>query len=155
MQNLCLNPLNINLVCNKYINLLHPRRDHYNYLLNSVHHTLYLVMDNNYSWSKIAVWCNCIFNTLFWKSYRFPWQTLDVLVKNLKHFLYEKCIKLFCNVPKEKYLAPLRTLYPFIKTFVNPFVDIAWTFFNSSFDSNSTSTCFVSFVLILVLKLNN
>ena len=31
-------------------------------------------------------------------------KTLDVLVKNLKYFLYEKFIKLFCNVPKENIL---------------------------------------------------
>ena len=54
-------------------------------------------------------------------------KTLDVLVRNLKYFLYEKYIKLFCNVPEEKYLALLRILYPFIKSFVNHFADIAST----------------------------
>ena len=66
-----------------------------------------------------------------------------MLVKNLKYFLYEKYIKLFSNVPKEKYLASLRILYPFIKSFANPFVDIASTFFDNSFNLFSTSTCFV------------
>ena len=46
-------------------------------------------------------------------------------MKNLKKFLYDKYIKLFCNVPEEKYLAPLT---------INPFVDIASTFFDSSFN---------------------
>ena len=36
--------------------------------------------------------------------------------------------KWFCNVPEEKYLVPLRILNPFIKSFVNPFVDIVSTF---------------------------
>ena len=75
-----------------------------------------------------------------------------MLVKNLKYFLYEKYIKLFCLVPKEKYLAPLRIVYPFIKSFVNPFADIAWTYFVSSFNSFSTNTCFVLSELILLLK---
>ena len=44
-------------------------------------------------------------------------------------FLYEKYIKLFCDVPAEKYLAPFRILYPFIKSCVNPFIDIASDFF--------------------------
>ena len=52
-------------------------------------------------------------------------KSLDVLMKNLKNFLYDKYIKLFCNVPEEKYLAPLT---------INPFVDIASTFFDSSFN---------------------
>ena len=82
-------------------------------------------------------------------------KTLDVLVKNRKYFLYEKYIKLFCNVPEEKHLAPSRILYPFIKSFVNPFVDDASTFSDSSFNSFSTSTCFVLFELILLLKLNS
>ena len=38
-------------------------------------------------------------------------KTLDMLVKK---FLHQKYIKLFCNVPEEKYLALLRILYPFI-----------------------------------------
>ena len=30
---------------------------------------------------------------------------------------------MICNIPEEKYFAPLRILYPFIKFFVNAFVD--------------------------------
>ena len=51
--------------------------------------------------------------------------------------------KWFCNVPEEKYLVPLRILNPFIKSFVNPFVDIVSTFFDNPFNSFSTSTCFI------------
>ena len=68
---------------------------------------------------------------------------IDVLVKNLKIFLYEK------------YIVPLRTLYPFIKSFLNPFVDIASTVSDSSFNSFSISAGFVLFELILLLKLNS
>ena len=46
-------------------------------------------------------------------------------------------------------------MYPFIKYFVNPFVDIASTFFDSSFNSFSASTCFDLFELTLLLKLNS
>ena len=42
--------------------------------------------------------------------------------------------KLFWNIPKEKYFAPLIMLNLFIKSFVNPFLDIALTFFGSSFN---------------------
>ena len=82
-------------------------------------------------------------------------KTLDVLVTSLKYFSYEKYVKRLCNVPKEKYIAPLRILYLFIKSFVNLFVDIASTFFDSSFNSYSTSVCFVLFELMLLLKLNS
>ena len=40
---------------------------------------------------------------------------------------------MFWNIPKEKYFSPLRALNLFIKSFVNPFVDIALTFFDSLF----------------------
>ena len=42
--------------------------------------------------------------------------------------------KPFWNIIKEKYFAPLRMLNLFIKSFVNPFLDIALTFFGSSFN---------------------
>ena len=48
---------------------------------------------------------------------------------------------------------PIRILYPFIKSSVSPFLDIASTFFDSPFDSFSTSTCFVLFEVILLFKL--
>ena len=79
-------------------------------------------------------------------------KNLDVLVKNLKYFLYEKYIKWFCLVLEEKYLAPLRIWYSFIKYFLNPLADIASTFFGSSFTSFSASTCFVLFQYILLLN---
>ena len=49
-------------------------------------------------------------------------KTWDALVKNLKYFLDVENIKQLCNIPEEKYFAPLRILYPFIKSFVNAFV---------------------------------
>ena len=48
---------------------------------------------------------------------------------------------------------PIRILYPFIKSSVSPFLDIASTFFDSPFNSFSTSTCFVLFEVILLFKL--
>ena len=81
----------------------------------------------------------------------FHYKTLDVLVKKLKYSFYERYIKWFCNVPGEKYLASLRSLYSFIKYFVC----IALTLFDSSFNSFSTSSCFVLFQIILLLKVNS
>ena len=46
---------------------------------------------------------------------------------------------------EEKYFAPLRILFLFIKSAVNPFVGITSTIFHGSFNSFSTSTCFVLF----------
>ena len=43
--------------------------------------------------------------------------------------------KRFWNISKGIYFAPLGILNLFIKSFVNPFVDIALTFFDSSFNS--------------------
>ena len=74
-------------------------------------------------------------------------------MKTLKYFLYEKYNKLFCNVPEQKYLAALRILYPFIKSLINNFVDVASTLFDSSFNSFSTSRCFALSKVILLLKL--
>ena len=48
------------------------------------------------------------------------------------HFLAGINTKLFWNIPEEKYFAPLKILYPFIRSFVKPFVDIALTFSDSS-----------------------
>ena len=42
------------------------------------------------------------------------------------HFLVGINTKLFWNIPKEKYLAPLRTLNLFIESFINPFVDVTY-----------------------------
>ena len=57
----------------------------------------------------------------------------------------------FGNTPEEKYFAPLRRLYPFIKSFVNPFVGISSTFSDSSYSTFSTNICFVSFEVTLLL----
>ena len=64
-----------------------------------------------------------------------------------------KILNKFYNIPEEKYFAPLGILYLFTKSLVIPFVDIASTFFDSSFNSFSTSTCFVSFEVTFLLKL--
>ena len=58
-------------------------------------------------------------------------QTWDVLVRNLKYFSFDENIKYFWNTPEERDLASLRILYPFIISFVKPFVDIALTFSDS------------------------
>ena len=51
------------------------------------------------------------------------------------YFLVGINTKLFWSIPEEKYFATLRKLNLFIKSFVNPFVDISLTFFDSSFNS--------------------
>ena len=80
-------------------------------------------------------------------------KTLHVLVKNLKYFLYEKYIKWFYIVSEEKYLALLRVLYPFTKSFVSPFADIAFTFLIAHLIQ--TSTYLVLFELFFLLKTNS
>ena len=54
-------------------------------------------------------------------------------------------------IPQEKYFAPLRILNFFIKSFVNPFVDIALTFFGSSFNSFLFEVTFFSFFIKICL----
>ena len=49
-------------------------------------------------------------------------------------------------------MTPFRILFLFIKSFVNPFIDIASTVFNSSFNLFQTSTCFVLFDVTFLLK---
>ena len=49
-------------------------------------------------------------------------------------------------------IAPIRILYLFIKSFVNPFVDIAVSFSDSSFNSFLPSTYFVLFEVTLLFK---
>ena len=51
-------------------------------------------------------------------------KTWNVLVKNQKYFFTKKYVKWFCNVPEEKYPFLLKVLHSFIKSFVNPFIDI-------------------------------
>ena len=58
----------------------------------------------------------------------------------------------FWNIPEEKILAPLRILYLFIKSLVNPFVVTTLTISDSSFNSFSTSTCFVLFEVTFLFK---
>ena len=56
---------------------------------------------------------------------------------------FEKGVKL--TPSKGPALLGLRILYPFIISLVSPFVDIASTFFDSSFNLFATNTCFVLF----------
>ena len=51
------------------------------------------------------------------------------------YFLAGINTKQFRNIPEEKYFPILRILNLFIKSFVNHFIDIALTFFDSSFNS--------------------
>ena len=53
----------------------------------------------------------------------------DVLVESLKKSLSEKTLNNFVFFPDEKYLVQLRIFYPFMKSFFNPFVNIALTVF--------------------------
>ena len=76
----------------------------------------------NKVWCKIAGWFSYIFINFFWHSIRF-----------LQFNPSSPIMFMLWNIPKEKYFSPLRTLNLFIKSFVNPFVDIALTFFDSLF----------------------
>ena len=68
------------------------------------------------------------------------------------HFLAGINAKQFCNITEQKYFALLTLLYLFIKSLVSSFFDIALTFFDSSFNSFSTSMCFVLFQLTFLFK---
>ena len=50
-----------------------------------------------------------------------------------------------------KYFAPLKILHPFIRSFVNPFIDISLTFPDRSFSFFSTSTYLVLFEVTFLL----
>ena len=53
--------------------------------------------------------------------------------------------KYFCNIPENKRFAPLRIIYLFIKSLVNPFLDIVLTFSYSSYELFSFSSKSVFF----------
>ena len=55
------------------------------------------------------------------------------------------------NFEIEKHFALLRTLYLFIKSFINPFADISLTFSNSSSCLFLASTYLVLFKVFLLL----
>ena len=55
-------------------------------------------------------------------------------------------------MPEEKYLVLFWILGPFIKPLLSLFVDITSTFFDSSFNSFSTSTYFVLFEVTFLLN---
>ena len=50
------------------------------------------------------------------------------------HFSAGIYTKEFWNIPEEKHFTPLTILILFMKSFVNSFVNIALTFFDSSFN---------------------
>ena len=60
--------------------------------------------------------------------------TQVVPLKYVMYFLSGINTKYLWNIPEEKYFAPFRVLTLFIKSFVNPFVDIILTFFDNSFN---------------------
>ena len=78
-----------------------------------------------------------------------------MLIKNLIDFSVAINVKQFRNIFEEKYYAPLRILYPFIKYFVNHCSGVDSTYFDSSFNSFPASTCFNLFELFILLKLNS
>ena len=68
------------------------------------------------------------------------------------YFLTRTNTKKFCSIPEWKYFAPLRILHLFIEYFIIHFLDIAFTFSDSSFNSFSTKTWFVLFEVIFLCK---
>ena len=70
-----------------------------------------------------------------WCLIRFPRINLHSPLKYLMCFLVGINTKSFLNILEEKHFAPLRIPNLFIKSFFNPFVDIALTFIDSSFNS--------------------
>ena len=102
----------------------------------------------NKVWCKIAGWFSYIFINFFWHSIRF-----------LQFNHSSAIIFMFWNIPKEKYFSPLRALNLFIKSFVNPFVDITFTFFLfilflfyvTSFSLLSKSVIFTKLAMSLLL----
>ena len=98
----------------------------------------------NKSWCKNAAWFSYIFNIFFWHFIRFP------RMSSLKYFMYFLAninTKQIWNYSSRKFFAPLRILYPFVKSLLSPLVGIASTFFDSSYKSFSTSPCFILFKL--------
>ena len=67
------------------------------------------------------------------------------------YFLVAINIKQFWIIPKEKYIPPLIILNLSIKSFVNPFVNIALAFFDSLFNSFLFDVTYFSLLLKSVL----
>ena len=74
-----------------------------------------------------------------------------MLLKNLKHFSTDKNINYFCNIPEEKYFAPLRIVYPFIKSLLILLLILMQPFLIDHLIN--FQKIFVFFELILLLKL--
>ena len=88
------------------------------------------------SWCKTVVWFNYIFNIFFWNPIRFSRINPGILILAGINTNY------VWNIPERKYFAPLKTLNLFIKPSVHPFVDIALTLFDSSFNPVSFKSVF-------------
>ena len=74
-----------------------------------------------------------------------------VPLKHLIYFLAGINTNSFWKIPEEKYFAVLRILSLFIKSFVNPFVGIALTFFDNSFNSFLFKSAFFTKLAISLL----
>ena len=72
-------------------------------------------------------------------------------LKNSRHLLADVNTKQFGYTPEEKYFAPLKILYLFIKSFVNSLLDISLTFMLYYLFFFATSLCLVSFEVTLLL----
>ena len=106
----------------------------------------------NKSWWKIAIWFSYIFNFVFWCFIRSPQISSSTATEiyNLRFNWYKYYIilkyswrKKFCSIKNTKL---------FIKSFVDPFVDIALAFSDSSSNSLSISKCFVLFLVKILFK---
>ena len=77
---------------------------------------------------KSFVWLSYFFNTFFWQSSKFPRFNASSASKIFNVFFSH-----FSNfeIPADNYFVRLRILNLFIKSFVNLFVDITLTFFQS------------------------
>ena len=83
-------------------------------------------------WYKISVWFSNIFNIFLRYFIRFAQMNPSGAAKVFNLFLAGINFNQFWNIPEEKDFAVLRILNLFIKSFGNPFVDIA--LFDSSFN---------------------
>ena len=95
------------------------------------------------NWFKIVVSFSYIFNSFFCNSIRFTRNNSSSVTKILAGINAK-------YLPERKYFPLLRILNLFIKLSFNHFDDIALTFSDSSFNTFSTSTCFVLFEVTLV-----
>ena len=89
----------------------------------------------NKSWNKIAVWFSYAFNIFFWHSIRFPRINLSNSMKIFNVFSSWYKFLIILKYYWRKKFCFIKNLNLFFKSFVNPFVDIALSFFDTSFNS--------------------